>query len=206
MKMLYQTWQLLFKWLARQFKELQDNLFSSLWPLLFWLLVSPPFHSKHLDLVRQEQRKHATIADQTTAARPVVAAHLPEPTINHRSDPLDYSESKKTIWPTFTLWANKCLGSSPTLVSCGWACKAEGSHFHSAGWEFTLPSHSTNSPVWTSCLLRTLSMSNVTCSSLVTIITIPSEKSIGTAAPGGGGVPTPGGVPELWRCGTWGHG
>lgn len=129
----------------RRFKELQDNLFSCLWLLLFWLLVSPPFHPKHLDSVKQEQHEHATIADQTTAARPIVAAYLTDPTINHRSDPLDYSESKETIWPTFTLWANKCLGRSPTVVSCGRTCKAGGSHSHSAGWEDTLQSHSTNS-------------------------------------------------------------
>lgn len=129
----------------RQFKELQDNLFGCLWLLLFWLLVSPPFHPKHLDSGKQEQHEHATIADHTTAARPIVAAHLSGPTINHRSDPLDYSESKETIWPAFTLWANKCLGCSPTGVSCGRTCKAGGSRSRSAGWEYTLQSHPTTS-------------------------------------------------------------
>lgn len=28
----------------------------------------------------------------------------------------------------------------------------------------------------------------------------------GTGAQGGDGVTVPGGVPELWSCGTWGHG
>lgn len=129
----------------RQFKELQDNLFSSLWLLLVWLLVSPPLHPRHLDLVKQEQHEQATIADQTTAAKPLVAAYLTEPTINHRSDPRDYSESKETIWPTFTLLANKYLGSSPTIVSCGRICKAGGLYSHSTGWEYTLQPHSTKS-------------------------------------------------------------
>lgn len=129
----------------RRFKELHDNAFSCLWLLLFWLLVSPPFHPRHLDLLKQEQHEHATIADQTTAAKPIVAAYLAEPTINHRSDPLDYSESKETIWPTFTLLANKYLGSSPTIVSCGWICKAGGLYSHSTGWEYTLQPHSANS-------------------------------------------------------------
>lgn len=129
----------------RQFKELQDNLFSCLWLLLFWLLVSPPLHPRHLDLVKQEQHERATIADQTTAAKPIVAAYLTEPTINHRSDPPDYSESKETIWPTFTLLANKYLGSSPTIVSCGRICKAGGLYSHSTGREYSLQPHSANS-------------------------------------------------------------
>jgi len=34
----------------------------------------------------------------------------------------------------------------------------------------------------------------------------PERVGIGTAAQGGDGVTVPGGVPEPWRCGTWGHG
>ena len=129
----------------RQFKELQDNLLSCPGLLLFWLLVSPPFHPRHLDWGKQEQHEHATVADQTTAAKPTVAVYLTEPTINHRSDPLDCSESRETIWPTFTLLANKYLGSSPTSVSCGQICKTGGLYSCSAGWEYTLHPHSTNS-------------------------------------------------------------
>jgi len=32
-----------------------------------------------------------------------------------------------------------------------------------------------------------------------------SGSRIGTVCPGSGGVPIPGGIPELWRCGTEGH-
>lgn len=135
----------------RQFKELQDNLFGCLWLLLFWLLASPPLHPKHLDSGKQEQHERATIADHTTAARPIVAAHLSGPTINHRSAPLAYSESKETIWPTFTLWANKCLGRCPTGVSCGRTCKAGGSRSRSAGWAYTLQAHPTTSAINPNC-------------------------------------------------------
>ena len=32
------------------------------------------------------------------------------------------------------------------------------------------------------------------------------QRCSGTAAQGGGGATIPGGVQELWRCGTWGRG
>jgi len=44
------------------------------------------------------------------------------------------------------------------------------------------------------------------CWVLQTVASLEERSALAQAAQGSGGVTVPGGVPEPWRCGSWGHG